>query len=701
MNIKYMKINMFLTLWLSGVASTTFAHNSTESIEDDDLRVFDISADDKSGIKYRRVESSRDILMQSFKNGVLGVMDVPFTPAQAKGSPGVAIFDFDLDGDKDIYVTNGPSRANSMYSSQLNETGHLEYIDVGAISGAGAQQQDSQGVCFGDIDNDGDKDLYVLGSNEDNILFENNGDGSFTDITQNSRTGGGSKTSVTCSFGDINNDGLLDIVVANTFNFENRFPLMVVEFEDNMEHNDLFVNKGDNIFEDMSEVSGINSFRGVSWSIAMVDYDADGDLDIFVAEDQGTRLPKVAGGENFGSLRVFDNDGKGYFTDKTISSGLDKFGAWMSLSFGDLNGDGHIDLFASNIGDYFAEFVGPLIPGLPFKDNLWSSRWFYSDGKGSFYEPGISDLKSTPFGWASSIIDYDNDGDNDIVFHGGVDMSMFVDATNPGVILNNDGKGEFVRDKSFLKKSRNHVRRDVQGMAVGDLNNDGYYDFVTVASSEWPEPLVLKPIIDRNLLFGGEFDDTAYIWDNRTQVDPDDKLAGFTWNDIEPVQGTLVVEISNGSNKNNSATLQLVGGMGNIPDGKVNRDGIGSIVKLTPKGGNAITKPVVSGGSFASADSLEVIFGIGKKVTGDVEIQWPGGIKNKLYGVRSSEKLVFPEIPCSYDDKNMSKTEYETCVNSALHSWVDNGVIEIKEIKRFKLSAIIARAKYKYNMSKK
>ena len=119
------------------------------------------------------------------------INDVFATPFKPRGAPGVALLDFDSDGDLDIFVTNGPGRCKSLYSNQLKETGKTTFVDVAMAAGVCAADMDATGVCFGDIDNDGFPDLLVLGRNEPNRLFRNQGNGTFVDITAQSGVGGG------------------------------------------------------------------------------------------------------------------------------------------------------------------------------------------------------------------------------------------------------------------------------------------------------------------------------------------------------------------------------------------------------------------------------------------------------------------------------------------------------------------------------
>lgn len=460
----------------------------------------DIAIEPDSGITYRRTESPRDAIFDAIKSQpVLKFEEAGSIPMKTHGAPGVAVFDFDQDGDRDLYVTNGPGSANSLYSNQFSETGQVTFVDVSVAAGVDATEMDCSGVCYGDIDNDGDQDLYVLGTGEPNRLYENQGNGTFVDITLLSQTGAGSRNPSGCSMGDVNGDGLLDIVIANTWNtWDDRVAIFeAFRFND---HNQLFINTPGNVFIDVSETSGIqdlagfpeeyNDAAGITWAIAMVDYDLDGDTDIVMVDDQGEVLEEALGGVDRGLIHLMKNDGTGHFKDVSVEAGVNVLGAWMSLSFGDLNSDGNMDMFVTSLGDYMFTLIRA--PGV-YELGTLSSRWFLGETGGTFSDPGVGSLVATPFGWGSVIADYDNDGDSDIVFHGGLDVGPIFEASNFGAVLNNNGSGEFSYDLQALANSTNHSRRNVQGVASGDLNNDGFVDVVSVSSFDIPEEMPLVP----------------------------------------------------------------------------------------------------------------------------------------------------------------------------------------------------------------
>lgn len=610
-----------------------------------------------------------------------------FAPTKPHGAPGVAVLDFDKDGDEDIYVTNGPGVANSLYVNQLKETGSVSFIDAAVHAGVGAEQQDSSGVCYGDIDNDNDSDLFVLGTCEAHKLFENNGNGSFTDISAKSGIGSEAHCSTTCSMGDVDGNGLLDIVTANTTTQWNDLTALY-------QHNQLLMNQGGNRFADASDDSGLTSTFGpqfpgqegmnglatITWAIAMVDYDLDGDLDIIQADDQtgDTSVDK-------GFIQVFQNDGAGQFRNATLEAmgGL-KIGGWMGLSFGDINCDGGMDFFATNFGDY----LGPAA-----NRGKLASRWFLGSASGRFRDPGVNkEAGASVFGWGTSMGDVDNDGDFDIVYHGGEDFTFFIDATNPGVVLNNQGcTGKFLVDKSVMS-STNHQRRTVQGSALGDLDNNGFPDIVSASSFDIPDAIPLLEPPAGN--FGAPLDNAAVVqpFTPVPPPTPDPFDQPFVFNGYTYMDGTLSVELNNGANANNWVQIKLLGTRGIIRKGVANRDGIGAVTFFRPRHGKPSMRPIVGGSSYASQDSLPSIFGLGKAHQGTLDVLWPGGTRNRVYGVRSGEVLLIPEIPCSYTGNWRRMRDYRQCVDEALDELVEKKVLSRSMRHRLYDSAIHAYA---------
>lgn len=226
----------------AGWASSAIAHGGAGGT-DGGVTYNDVAP----GLGYGRTDSANiaifDQLTQLpvFTNDLLAL-----SPMKPHGAPGVALIDVEGDGDLDVYVTNGPGTANSLFINQLRETGQFGLIDQAASAGVEATAQDSSGVCFGDTDNDGDSDLLVLSPEDDSLFFVNQGDGSFVDASATASFGGAGLRSTSCSFGDVDSDGLLDVAIGNTtVDWANSLGI-VVPFNFN-QHNQLFKNLGGNV----------------------------------------------------------------------------------------------------------------------------------------------------------------------------------------------------------------------------------------------------------------------------------------------------------------------------------------------------------------------------------------------------------------------------------------------------------------------
>ena len=627
--------------------------------------------------------------------------DLANTPAKPGGAPGVALLDYDNDGDTDIYVPNGPNQANSLFSNQLQESGQLSFVDVATSAGIDATAQDSTGVCYGDIDNDGDEDVYVVGRSEANRLFEND-NGSFTDISASSGTEGANISSTTCSFGDINADGLLDLVVSNTFDWLSQEAIFFEPVALNA-HDELFLNLGGNAFQDVSATSGIQTLdyplppqgpansagtASISWSIAMVDIDQDGDIDIVTASDQGgipaakyqtvPNCPPCQIAVDRGFIHIFKNDGTGQFTDMTEETDMFRFGAWMSLAFADFDCDGNLDIFGSNLGDYVFPFMG-----LPYTAGDESSRWLLQQTNGTFLDPGVGALGGTPFCWGNGVFDYDNDADTDLLCHGSIDLNLTIEAANPGALLESNGcSANFSYDAMALANSTDHMRRNVQGVGIGDLNNDGFADIVTASNVDFPAPIPLIPAPPA----GSVFDLMASfvpVW--LPTADPSLFTINAPVNDALE-HGTLSVELNSADNGNKWVKVKTLGTIGITSGGTVNRDGIGAIIKFTPKNGDTVMQPILSGGSYSSQHSRELIFGLKNKNKGTLDVLWPGGVRNRLDKVKKFKTVVLPEIPCSYAGDWEDEDEFEECLDDALDELKAADLLTKKEAKRFRKS---------------
>jgi hypothetical protein len=320
-----------------------------------------------------------------------------------------------------------------------------------------------------------------------------------------------------------------------------------------------------------------------------------------------------------------------------------------------------------------------------------------ADGTFSFTDPGAGDLGSTTFGWGAAALDYDNDGFTDVVVMGGLDVGLIIDRSNPGTILHNrSGSGQFDRDLAAYAQTDARSRRNVFGVATGDLDNDGFTDIVSAGTFNIPQA---APPIPYSAEYGFQPDQTARFFDRLVPtLDPNLPPQEQVWvlnpqSGLPYDAGNLAVEMNSGSNGNNWVKVQLLGAKGH--HGRVNRDGIGAVVKLTPHGGKPAMVPVVSGSSFLSQNSRILGFGLGQATAGTLEVLWPGGVRNRRYdvprGVAGARALLIPEIPVSFDDATISLEEYEEAVGAHLGGLVGEGLIDWPTAIQSFLSALRAR----------
>jgi hypothetical protein len=393
---------------------------------------------------------------------------------------GVAWIDVDNDGFQDLYFVNGaPGSDSSLYRNNGNGT----FTDVTAragVSGAAAGKEAYRtGAAVGDFDNDGFLDLFAT-SFGPNVLYRNNGDGTFSDVTAKAGVAGPpAEWSTSAGFLDIDRDGDLDLYVANYLDFrrdDNPYcgqrregyrmychPTMFDGMADR-----LFRNNGDGTFTDVSKEAGVANPAGKGLGVTFCDVDRDGDTDIYVANDMV---------RNF----LYVNDGKGTFQDNAYSAGVgfDENGkpqAGMGVDCADYDGDGFPDLFVTN----FSEELNALYRNRGDRTFEEVSR---RAGLGSGF---------LPLGFGTKLFDADNDGDVDVhVTNGHVidNVSLYqpnLTYTQKDLLYENVG-GTF-RDISRSAGSGLEGDRVGRGSAVADYDNDGDLD---IAISSLGRPAVL------------------------------------------------------------------------------------------------------------------------------------------------------------------------------------------------------------------
>ena len=676
--------------WRKTGLAILLAGTTSSAVAADPIAFVNIATDPAMQLHFERARSTAysdliDFYQQSLINPVSIESVLSGSPHRTGGFPGIALLDHDGDGDTDIYVTNGPDASNGFFENQLMDSGELGFRNISIQSGADAFTQDSNGVCFGDLDNDGDDDLYVLGREEENHLYENFG-GTFL-LLESHGAEGGQLSHISCSMGDIDADGMLDIAVANVFDLTNLLPLAAVPYELN-HHNQLFRNLGGLQFEDVSETSGIlNMVLGgtddpqpptISWAVSMVDIDLDGDVDLVFGDDQAGLPNAGRGGFDRGYLQIFLNDGNGYFTNTPIALNENSSSAWMGMGFGDLDCNGSIDIFASNLGSYAFE-----ANGIPSNIDAEATRWLLGNGDGSFIDPGAA--SASAFGWGNGVADFDNDGDQDIVYHGAMDLNASITHDNPGIVLeNHDCTATF--SENLQAFSADYITRGTQGVATADLDKDGYVDVVTVSNHRVDSQI---PFFISPAQYGSALDATARFY---LPMLPNPNTGLLQWGGVETLPGDLTVEINQGSTSRSqpgAVWVRVQGSIGTVKHAQVNRSGIGAVLSFTPHDMPTVTQPIVAGSSFTSQHALEAHFGMGHTHHGTLEVQWPGGVRNRLYYVRSGEQLVLPEIPCSIDS-DMGWYRYRNCVTKSLRQLQQAKVVDRRESRRLKFSAMLA-----------
>jgi hypothetical protein len=399
-------------------------------------------------------------------------------------SAGLALFDYDGDGDIDIYFLNGaPLRGtvvgvtpkNTLYR---NDDG-WRFTDVTTKAGVGNTGH-GLGVAVGDYDNDGDLDIYVNNYGP-NVLYRNNGDGAFTDVTQTAGVGNGHRVGAGANFLDMDKDGDLDLFVSNyiKFSYDKHVPRTRMGFpvypsprDYEPDPDTLYRNNGDGTFTDVTAAAGIAMHAGPGMGTICADYDDDGDTDIFVGNDVEA---------NF----LFQNDGTGKFKEVATMAGLAyDFGGMeqgsMGAECGDYNNDGLLDFHVTSYQQELATLYKNMGFGL-FEDITIETG------------AGIGTRRHVT--WGTGLVDFDNDGDRDLFIACG-DLDDHVESfediltySSPNSLLLNTGDGKFINVSDKCGDGL-AVKLSSRGAGFDDLDNDGDIDVVILNSRR--EPTILR-----------------------------------------------------------------------------------------------------------------------------------------------------------------------------------------------------------------
>ena len=506
---------------------------------------------------------------------------------------GVAWIDYDQDGLMDLYfVQSGATDAykppHPLRSALYHNNGDGTFTDVTEKAGVGGEGHYGQGVAVGDFDNDGYPDLYVTGYGRA-ILYHNNGNGTFTDVTAKSGVADEGGWSTSAGWFDYDKDGWLDLVVTNYIDWSPKNNMWCGERRPGYrsychpgnykgQRIKLYHNNHDGTFTDVSDASGVGKPEAKGMGVVLADFNNDGWPDIAIANDSWP---------NF----LFINRHNGTFEDVSLVSGIaasedGRYEAGMGIDAADVDGDGWQDVYITH---------------LDFELN----RLYHNNHDGTFtddtFNSGIGNKAVLLSGVSMKFLHYDNDGWNDILQLNGAmldNVSLYhaeVSYKEPLLMFRNLGKGRF--DKVSESLGPDFVRPIVgRGLATADYDNDGDIDIVTNNRGDYPSLL-------RN----------------------------------------------DGGNANHWLTVQLIGT-------KSNRDGIGASLKLTSQGFVHIEQ-AKGGTSYMSASDPRIHFGLGKRTTIDsLEITWPSGQVDRLTNLSIDQIIAvkegvgviprqFPKIP--------------------------------------------------------
>ena len=535
------------------------------------LTVFGLAAPAKSAIQLTDVTAQTGITFQH-RDGSCGDYNILETV-----TAGLATFDYDNDGDEDIYFVSGGALKGTAYPSPpTNELyrndGNWKFTDVTAESGVGDTSH-GLAVAAADYDNDGDLDLYVSNYGP-NVLYRNNGNGTFTDVTQQAGVAGTDYVGAGVCFLDADGDGDLDLFVSDYVVFEyDSFPVKRLRgssiYPGPKSHrpttDSLYRNNGDGTFTDVSRQAGFHQQAGSGMGTVCLDYDDDGDTDIVVANDE------------MGNF-LFCNDGTGRFEEVGLFSGLayDAQGSEMGsmgVDCGDYDNDGRLDLYMTSYQDEYAALYRNLGDGM-FEDVTMKTR----AGLGT--RPHVT--------WGNSLVDFDNDGHRDIFVacgHLQDDVEKFDDIASyhvRNILYRNTGQGKFT-DVSADAGTGMQVKLSSRGAAFDDLDNDGDIDAVILNSRR--ESTILR-------------------------------------NDTSPRGHWLQVRLRGT---------------------KTNRDGVGARVKVIADD-LVLVDEVHSGRGYQSHYGMRLHFGLGSRDRVDrIEVRWIGGGVDAFEDIAADQLLTLTE----------------------------------------------------------
>jgi hypothetical protein len=513
-------------------------------------------------------------------NGARGDFHLP----EIMGS-GAALFDYDGDGDLDIYLVQGaalaagaaprvnPGATSRLFRNDLtrNPAGQpvLRFTDVTSRAGVGFNGA-GMGVAVGDYDGDGDLDLYVTGYGS-NALYRNNADGTFADVTRAAGVDD-PRWSTSAAFVDYDRDGDLDLFVTNYVDFTVEARKACVDAVGARDYcapsayrpvpARLFRNQGNATFDDVTESSRVSRAYGAGLGVAIGDYNGDSWPDIYVANDAMAN-------------QLWINQRDGTFVDDGLLSGSAVNAAGrpegsMGIASADFDEDEDEDLFVTNlVRETFVLYV--------------------NDGRANFEDrraaSGIAQATADMTGFGAAWLDYDRDGRLDLVVANGAVNTIAAQRGSPAPyrqrnqLFRNEGNGR-LRDVTAAAGTPFERTEVGRGVATGDIDNDGDVDVLVTTN-------------------GGR--------------------ARLLLNDTAPAAHWLTV----------SATA---------PSG--NRRAVGGRIGLFRSGRAAMWRRVGTDGSYLSASDLRAHFGLGDSGRIDrVVVEWPDGLREQWSDVKADREV--------------------------------------------------------------